>query len=386
MGKRLILGLMALMLVLGYGIMPLAGQEVEGSELKEQPAESKEAPRVEPHWSRWQYPTEFPPGSNVYIIQKGDTLWDLAGRFLQNPFLWPQIWELNRYIGDPHWIYPGDPLVLPEAVTEVAEAGKEEVTGEALEEKGEEEEEVPEEFKIPPPEKVPIPIAERWYLECTGIIYHDAHPFRFRIAGSEMGRFHNSLATNDVVVIDAGEEDGISPGDRFFIYRDTQKIGGLGHYFRRLGVVEVISTQPHTALAMITHSCHPAEPGDWLGPYEEETLPTVTEFPTAPQFQPLHVDLKGSILYIQDALYSAAEDNVIVTNLGEDHGVTVGSWLIIYRERRGADLPYSVKEPVTPHVTGLAVVFRAGPNYSVAKVIDSVDTILLGDRVSVYSP
>ncbi|MBT3722277.1 MAG: LysM peptidoglycan-binding domain-containing protein, partial [Gammaproteobacteria bacterium] len=53
-----------------------------------------------------------PQHPETYIVQKGDTLWDISSHFLRDPWFWPEIWYKNPQVNNPHLIYPGDELAI----------------------------------------------------------------------------------------------------------------------------------------------------------------------------------------------------------------------------------------------------------------------------------
>jgi hypothetical protein len=60
-------------------------------------------------WAQVELNDDVP---ETYIVKKGDTLWGISGMYLQKPWLWPELWDVNPQIDNPHLIFPGDELYL----------------------------------------------------------------------------------------------------------------------------------------------------------------------------------------------------------------------------------------------------------------------------------
>jgi hypothetical protein len=327
--------------------------------------------KVGDHWTPWDPP---PAGPDAYIIVRGDTLWDLSERWLGDPFLWPQIWDENRYILDSHWIYPGDPLVIPGKPTVVPEEGPppaEDLT------------EVPPEpgaAEPPtPPEPSPlIPVAETSDVYCSGYIDPEHRYSDLWVAGTEFEKEH--LGQGDVIYFNHGKNIGVRPGDQYTILRETEEVrhpessDRLGQFVRRLGWARVMLVQEDSAIAVIEFACDDVQMSDELVPWEEIPVP---RFESLPEFDRYDVIPSGGqigqIVFLPDQLVNVATGQMIHTDLGAASGVAPGSVLTLYRDQ--GDLPRAM--------IGQAVVLTVEPLTSTAKITTSVRETHVGDRVEV---
>lgn len=75
-------------------------------------AASPEAPPAAASAQPADVPVVNATAPTTYLVKRGDTLWDIAAMFLRDPWLWPEIWQVNPQVQNPHLIYPGDELAL----------------------------------------------------------------------------------------------------------------------------------------------------------------------------------------------------------------------------------------------------------------------------------
>jgi hypothetical protein len=247
-----------------------------------------------------------------YTIQKGDTLWDLSERFFDSPWIWPDLWEKNQKIANPHWINPGERIRL---------LGREELQTMAQPETEAEPEEV-----IQPPEP---PYYLYPAIDSVGFIARKPVSPCGTVFKVKEGKV--MISQQDLVYIRPTGNMTFKPGDLLTVYRtleplkdkDTEELIGVQHYI--LGVVEIIEVEPKFSTARVLHSFHHIELNDLLIPYEPRSPKiTLTESKEG---------LKGKIIAAEENQGIFA-DTVVFIDKGRKDGVKVGqSYSIYYQEK-----------------------------------------------------
>jgi len=333
------------------------------------------------HWTPWEPPQ---PAAESYVIQRGDTLWDLAGKWLGDPHLWPQVWDQNRYVLDSHWIYPGDPLAVPgkpnvvppegpapsaEGQPPAADQGAETAAATA-DDSGS--------LVAAPATPAMIRLADEHDLYCSGWIASKHEPSTLAIEGAETEKTLQS--SGDVVFLNQGRNQGIAPGAEFLVARADHKVvhpatkERLGTYMQRMGHVRVLCAQDNTATAVVLGTCEGVRPGDELLPWKEMPSPMLERIPPAGRCAESSGLAQGYVVDGgADELMVVAGGHVVATDLGSDAGVRPGSLLTLFRDN--GDLPRLV--------LGQAVVLTVDGATSTVKLLQSSREVRRGDRAEV---
>ena len=336
----------------------------------------------------------------IYTVVKGDTLWDISGKFLKQPWRWPEIWNMNQdQIRNPHLIYPGDIVKLSfdandkPLLTVVSGTG----AGETL--------------KLAPRIRpssneqaiTSIPASAIGpFLSAPLVVEEISMHAAPRIVASEDSR----------VIVGAGNlvyAVGLKPdqGTKWQIYRsgrallDPNTKETLGYEAQYLGEAKVNRFGEGMSIPStleIIKSNQEINRGDRLMPADNATLPQVS--PRAPEKQ-----VQGNVVSVVGGVSEAAQYSIVVLNLGKRESMEVGhvlsvqtggdvvstdtggtgsgwSWksLLPAEWRTGPDeVPPEVRLPTERN--GLLVVFRVFDRVSYALVMSSKRPLKIGDAV-----
>jgi hypothetical protein len=300
---------------------------------------AKEAPRTTGQSSPNAAPDKVTQGDlqpnapDQYTVVKGDTLWGIAGKFLKDPWKWPQIWNMNRdEIKDPHWIYPGDVIYLdrsganPSLRLGAAGAAGTEGAGAA-------ESNV---VKLEPRVRV-----EPLHTAIPTIPASVLGPFLTQplvVDASVLDGAPSILATTDErVVVGAGDvayADRIGPGDgiNWQVFRpgdalrDPQTGELLGYEARYVGDARVRRYgDRETATTLdIVKSEQEINRGDRLAPAREGAFPSF--IPHAPAKM-----VRGVIMTVDGGVSEVGQFQIVAVNRGARDGIEVGHVLATVR-------------------------------------------------------
>ncbi len=211
-------------------------------------------------------------------------------------------------------------------------------------------------------------------LACKPSIAYEAPPTPLRISGSQEGFIHSTFAPGDLITINAGTDNGIDVGQEYYTRRavpiERRPISRDNPAnIRTTGWIRIYAVDRQMSLATITYACDSLGLNDYLEPFVLPDIPVISTFKPKAQR-----DNYGRVRIGNDRRTSFGNGDYFVTDLGSDHGVTVGAQFVVYRDnRRAGNFLFELGEAVAIEVT---------PESSTLRITLSRDAFLPGDLVA----
>jgi hypothetical protein len=263
-----------------------------------------------------------------HVVRRGDTLWDLARAYLNNPYLWPMIYDANRnVVENPHWIYPSERLIIPGLLQR---AGQPQAIGgldlPPLAEMGAQPDSAPTVVTTLDMRRPVLSAGE--YLRLPWLSPAENVGATGRIArrddaAADADRIASALYPNDRVhVILSGAMP--APGDSLMAIRAGRRVGSWGTIVEPLALLRIDSVVGGAVRARIVSQFAEVRVGDAVMPLV--AVPAIG----LGHAEPFDGGPEGQILQFlaRQAMYGTTD--LAFVSLGRAHGVGIGDEFAVY--------------------------------------------------------
>ncbi|MDY0073785.1 MAG: LysM peptidoglycan-binding domain-containing protein [Thauera sp.] len=306
-----------------------------------------------------------------HTVVKGDTLWAISGRFLDEPWRWPEVWQLNRdQIRNPHLIYPGQVVLLDRSGPWLSIGRRLDSQDGRLQPRAYEEKI---ESALP---SIPQHVIEPFLTQ--PLVIDQA---RLQDAATIVATETNRVLTGSGDTIFA--KDAKDPAQVWQILRPAQPLKDpltgelIAYEANYIGSARVSERGEEVTTFFITDAVEEIGAGDLMLPSQ---APTVFSYPPHAPEQ----DVEGRVISIYRGVQEAGRLNVIALSVGGREGIEAGHVLSLSRNRgivtyRGEDGKESYQLPEKRY--GLVFVFRVFDRVAYGLVMETDGQVTVGDTV-----
>jgi len=304
-----------------------------------------------------------------YTVVKGDTLWDISSRFLNNPWYWPEIWHVNPQVSNPHLIYPGDRLAL------VYIEGKPRVTkvgaSDAVVKLSPQVRSEPIDTPIP---AIPLDAISSFLTETRIISAAELEGAPYVLEGEDgrivTGAGDKVYARGDI----AANKVGVFRRSNTYVDPVTNEF--LGLEARSIASGDISARNDDVLTLQLKRSSEEVRIGDRLMVSEDRAINTSFN-PSAPD-----EEIDGLMISVDGGVTQIGQYDVVVVNKGTREGLEVGNVLAVFKSGN------LVRDPVTDETielpserAGLLMVFQTYEKLSYGLVLKATRPLSVGDRV-----
>ena len=232
-------------------------------------------------------------------------------------------------------------------------------------------------------QKAPVPTStglpeDVLALVCAPTSRYDMPDQSLRVTGGQDTGKRRSYFPGDFVTINGGRENGIEPGQEYYVRRlqmqaNQRPSRETPANIRTSGWIKVYAVDDQLSLATIVHACDSIDVHDYLDPFVMPVVPKMSAETAKPQR-----DNYGRILFAADYRQAFGKGDFFMINRGSDHGVAPGDRFVVYRDKKQVEnFLYDLGEAVAVDVKADTATLQA---------VVSRDAFMPGDYVAPRKP